>query len=184
MKRYTIAVYLALFAILGCMLAAHASATPTLEDDMQVARDYWDWQASPYCTTETYEEREILWGGEAESPDDVFHPTPCFMRVITIGQLVDRVEHLLPTEPGWVPSPTEYTARALEIRCRVVVHEYGHWLGLGHSTDPLNPMFTPISFRAVIPGCEARMTEGAAPVVKKRHRPRRGVIRNSPIGRV
>lgn len=182
-RTYFLIVYLALFAVLGCMLAAHASAAPTLDDDIAIARAYWGWPHSPYCTTEAYEEKEILWGGEAESPDSVFEAAPCSMRVITIAQLEDRVEHLLPTEPGFVPEPSEYAPKALELRCRIAVHEYGHWLGLGHSTDPTNPMYTPISFKAIIPACEARLHEGEAPprVKRKRHR---GVIRNSPIGRV
>lgn len=40
-------------------------------------------------------------------------------------------------------------------RCRVVVHEFGHWLGLGHVEDRLSPMFSGGSYWSRLPQCDA-----------------------------
>lgn len=166
-----------LFVVIGLILlvgkaAAAERPVPTLSDDMQVARDYWGWQHSPYCTSEVYEESMIFWGGEAESTKDALHPEACSIRVITIKQLEERISYLHPGEPGYVPNATEYAPRARELRCRVMVHEYGHWLGLGHVQDINNPMYWKVTFTPVIPGCEARMHEGSVEGTPRRHRRR------------
>jgi hypothetical protein len=40
------------------------------------------------------------------------------------------------------------------LRCLVVVHEYGHWLGHGHSADRRDVMFPVINPKMVVPACE------------------------------
>ena len=64
---------------------------------------------------------------------------------------------------GTVPDPTQSGPCAMEIsagmnhrlRCLVVVHEYGHWLGLGHSSDRHDPMFPVIDPKNLtVPQCE------------------------------
>lgn len=140
---------------------------PSLESDVQIAHEYWGWSKSPYCSEESFMEKEIFWGGEEEDEGTIYEPKPCSIRIISLNQLIERVEHLNPEEPAFVPRSREYLAKALEIRCRIVAHEIGHELGLDHSTDPTNPMYTPISFQAKIAGCEARMKEYVRPKIWK-----------------
>jgi hypothetical protein len=105
-----------------------APAPATLQGDLGAAAAYW--QATPAnCSTESVASARLSPDmlGEATVPDPV-QSGPCMMKV----------------SPGM-------TRR---LRCLVVVHEYGHWLGLHHSTDRHNIMFPVMTPRMVIPECE------------------------------
>ncbi len=109
-------------------LAGPAAAPATLQDDLDAAVAYW--QAAPaHCSTESVSSvrlsRHRL--GEASVPN-LLQRTPCVMRI----------------SRGMAP----------RLRCLVVVHEYGHWLGLGHSPDRHDPMFPVMDPRMVLPECE------------------------------
>lgn len=180
MRLKIIALALTLF-IFGASQAQ--AAVSTLTDDMQVAREYWGWPRSIYCTEEIYVEAGIFWGGEAESTRDALKPERCDIRIITIGQLEERIANLQPGTPGFVPNSSEYAPRARELRCRIAVHEYGHWLGLNHSKDITNPMYPTVTFTPIIPGCEARMHEKLAPTRRKHHRRHLTRHSGSKVGR-
>jgi hypothetical protein len=105
-----------------------AAAPATLHGDFDAAAAYW--QAAPArCSTESVTSgrmpSHVL--GEATIPDAV-ESGPCEMKI----------------SRGMSP----------RMRCLVVVHEYGHWLGYGHSRDRQDPMFPVVGPRMVVPPCE------------------------------
>jgi len=130
MKRYTLVVYLALFAVLGCLYAAHAEAgiygvgrpfAAAEERAYSMADAYW--QRQPNLCTSVHREvvapgalgENVL--GRATMPEAT--PIECNLFV---------VEGLTETE-----------------LCSVMRHEYGHLLGFGHDDPEL----------ATMPPCEA-----------------------------
>ncbi len=105
-----------------------ASAPATLHGDFDAAAAFWG--AGPtHCSTESVSAgkmpRRVL--GEATIPDPAASG-PCVMKI----------------------------SRGLShrMRCLVVVHEYGHWLGHHHSSDRNDPMFPVVNPRMVVPQCE------------------------------
>jgi Matrixin len=110
-------------------MAGAAPAPATLQGDLDAAAAYW--QAAPaHCSTESVASvklpRRVL--GEGTIPDPS-KSGPCVMEI----------------SPGMNH----------RLRCLVVVHEYGHWLGLGHSIDPHDPMFAVIDPKNLtVPECE------------------------------
>lgn len=108
--------------------AGPAAAPATLQGDFDAAVAYW--AATPaHCSTESVSAgrmpRNVL--GEATLPDPVASG-PCVMKISR------GMTH--------------------RMRCLVVVHEYGHWLGHRHSSDRDDPMFPLVTPRMVVPQCE------------------------------
>jgi len=112
------------------VVAGPAPAPATLQGDLDAAAAYW--KAAPArCSTES-----VFMGrtpphvlGEATLPEAVASE-PCEMKI----------------SRGMSP----------RLRCLVVVHEYGHWLGYHHSRDRHNPMFPLMDRGMIVPPCEQR----------------------------
>jgi hypothetical protein len=110
-------------------LAGPAPAPATLQGDLDAAAAYW--QAAPaLCSTESMtsipSRGRVL--GEGTVPDPTLSG-PCVMEIST--------------------------GMNRRLRCLVVVHEYGHWLGHGHSPDRHNVMFPVVNPKdLVVPECE------------------------------
>lgn len=85
-------------------------------------------------------------------------PTHCASESIQFGVTQFAVEDGRAGEatlPTGAPTPCVMRIRAgLDIytQCRVVVHEFGHWLGLGHDDNPHSIMYPTLTTQAV-PAC-------------------------------
>jgi Matrixin len=112
--------------------AGAAPAPPTLQSDFDAAAAYWQQAAPTQCSSET---------------------------VSSVAKMPGRVlgEATL-SEPGSSGPCTMQVARGMthRMRCLVVVHEYGHWLGFRHSKDRQDVMFPVINPEMVVPACEAK----------------------------
>lgn len=120
---------IAAVAIAGAAISLAAPAPATLHADLDAAAAYWHQNVPARCSTEAvaYGKLPGLVLGRTMIPDPV-ESGPCEM-VIERG-LSNR------------------------LRCLTVVHEYGHWLGLGHSKSRLSPMYPVIDKGAIVPECE------------------------------
>jgi hypothetical protein len=115
-------------AIVSAALSLTAPAPATLGTDLDAAATYWQQSTPALCSTETV--------GYGELP----------------GRELGRATFADPAAIG----PCEMTIElglSKRLRCMTVVHEYGHWLGLEHSKDRLNPMYPVIDKGAIVPEC-------------------------------
>jgi hypothetical protein len=110
--------------------AAPAPAPATMEGDFAAAATYWQGAAPAGCSSQTVSSVPKLAGrvlGEA-TLGDPSQNGPCTMEISR------GMTH--------------------RMRCLVVVHEFGHWLGHGHSSDRKDVMFPVINPSMVVPECE------------------------------
>jgi Matrixin len=118
-------------AIASAVVSLAAPAPATLAGDLDAAAAYWQQNAPARCST------QVAGYGKLPSP------------VLGRATIPD------PLESG----PCEMTIElglSRRLRCMTVVHEYGHWLGLEHSTNRRSPMYSVIDSGAIVPECGGR----------------------------
>jgi matrixin len=96
-------------------------------------------------------------------------------------------------EPGWAAQalynndagqceirldPVLFPTMTPEMQCNMVVHEYGHLAGLGHSPDPDSIMFA--APHPVIPGCASWRLVSSVNVKKLGHHKHRAQRKRAP----
>jgi hypothetical protein len=115
-------------ALASAAVSLSSPAPATLSGDLDAAASYWHQNVPARCSTEVigFGELPNLILGQATVPDPVTSG-PCEM---TIKSGLSR-----------------------RLRCMTVVHEYGHWLGLEHSTNRHSPMYPVIDKGATVPQC-------------------------------
>jgi hypothetical protein len=129
---------LAAVAALLLVAAPLAQAEPaaTAEGDLSVASAFWGREPTG-CSSISFsiEVRQPDAGGEATEPTLGDPPEPCTISVREVDPAA-----------GY-PAP---------LVCIIALHEYGHLLGEGHSTDPTNVMYPEAIPVSDIPICENR----------------------------
>lgn len=117
--RWVLVAWAALAAML--LYLPHTAGAVTIAEDLTLAEAYWGTQPNR-CAS-----REIIVSaqspvegysgaaGYATNPHDYTEAIPCVM---------------------WIRE-----GLGVREQCLIVVHEYGHWLGLSHSNDPTSPMY-------------------------------------------
>lgn len=136
-----------LLLVLGCFLLLPASAgaitlapgstvhDPQINQWLDTAATYW--QKTPNCPA-------VIQVTAAANDDQTI-----VARATTPGCSLELMSAWYPKPPGW---DAQYGAEQWNhIMCIVLVHEYGHLLGYGHSPDPNNIMYVQPSF--AVPGC-------------------------------
>jgi hypothetical protein len=134
----------AFFAAFLIASSAASASTPNSTEIaawQQIARSYF----TPVCSVP---EVSVIWTATDEpgwAAQAFYDPTHCEVRL----------------------SPVLFPTMTPEMQCNMIVHEYGHLAGLGHSPDPANIMF--YAPHAVIPECAAWRSVSSANI-KKAHR--------------
>jgi hypothetical protein len=96
--------------------------------DIHVAHDYWGVSEAPLCATETFTFGGSVPAGVAgQATEPYTSGTNCEM---------------------WVPP-----GLGVVQQCTAVVHEFGHWLGLGHTPDPREVMYSDLVETSVPSRC-------------------------------
>lgn len=145
--------------IIVTALAALATSAPAAKGapppegwgaaEFKIAAAYWGVSTPPMCASAAVEFDVPLPPGIvglATQPEEA--GTPCHMEIATA-----------------------YAASGLYWQCLAVVHEYGHWMGLGHSADPSSPMATQLNNTIYVRGCATLAGIPRANVTKLTHKP-------------
>jgi hypothetical protein len=133
--------FFAAFLITSSAASASTPNSTQIAAWQQIARSYF----TPVCSQP---EVTVTWTATDEpgwAAQAVYDPTQCELRL----------------------SPVLFPTLTPEMQCNMIVHEYGHLAGLGHSPDPDNIMF--FAPRPVIPECASWRTVSNVNV-KKVHR--------------
>jgi hypothetical protein len=92
----------------------------------------------------------------AQSYWGVEYPPLCYNGAIFLGDPgpEDAGRATMPTRAGTACEMTIDPNSTPEERCRIGVHEFGHWLGLPHTSNPADVMYELGDWWAVVPPCE------------------------------
>jgi hypothetical protein len=145
-RRLRLALTIAV-AFFGAFLIASSAASASTPNStqiaawQQIARSYF----TPVCVTPEVTVRwtqtdEPGWAAQA-----LYDPQRCELRL----------------------SPTLFPTLTPEMQCNMVVHEYGHLAGLGHSPDPASIMFA--APHPMVPECASWRSVSSVKVKKVRH---------------
>jgi hypothetical protein len=135
--------FFATFLITSSAASASTPNSTQIAAWQQIARSYF----TPVCSQP---EVTVTWTATDEpgwAAQAVYDPTQCELRL----------------------SPVLFPTLTPEMQCNMIVHEYGHLAGLGHSPDPENIMF--FAPHPVIPECAAWRSVSSVSV-KRVHRHR------------
>jgi Matrixin len=142
--RLTLTIAVAFFAAFLTPGSAASASTPNstqIAAWQQIARSYF----TPVCVAP---EVTVTWAPTDEpgwAAQALYDPTRCELRL----------------------DPVRFPTMTPEMQCNMVVHEYGHLAGLGHSPDPDSIMF--FAPHPVIPECASWRSVSSVKVKKLRH---------------
>jgi len=138
--RWVLVAWAALAALLLYLPhTANAAAPPPPEGwgaaEFKMAQAYWGVEVPPLCETiEVAFDVPLSPGTAGEATQPRFPGTHCWM-------LIARPLH------------------GVYYQCLTVVHEFGHWMGLGHSADTSSPMAAVLNPTIYVRGC-AKLSRG------------------------
>jgi hypothetical protein len=131
--------------------SAGADATPAPSEgwgaaELRIAALYWGTPMPPLCETTAVEfDAPLPPGTLGEATVPVAPGAACWMKI--------------------APQPAR-----VYMQCVTVVHEYGHWMGLGHSGDVSSPMAAEFNPTIYVRGC-AKLSRRSVTGIT--HKPRR-----------